>query len=77
MKAKIAFITASILAMAVPEIASAASQLPADALDGVGTDAIDTVKDIAVQFIAVLVGMRVGWFILSATGKGLSKAGVK
>lgn len=65
-----------VVAMA-PEMASAASLLPADALTGISTDAVDTVKDLAVQFIPIVAGISIGWFILGGTKKGLGKAGIK
>ncbi|ABE49729.1 hypothetical protein [Methylobacillus flagellatus] len=69
--------SAAVATVTMPEIASAASLLPADALTGIGTDAIDTVKDIAVQFIPIVAGVSIAWFILTAAKKGLGKAGVK
>ncbi|MPS49035.1 hypothetical protein [Methylobacillus sp.] len=69
--------SAAVATVTMPEIASATSLLPATALDGIGTDAIDTVTDIAVKFIPVVAGVSIGWFILSAAKKGLGKAGVK
>ncbi|CAG0983560.1 hypothetical protein MTYP_01894 [Methylophilaceae bacterium] len=69
--------TGAAAVMLVPELAMAASQLPATALDTVGTDAIDTAKDISVKFIPVVVGMAISWFILSGTKKGLGKSGIK
>lgn len=75
--AKILLPVVTIAAAILPEMASAASLLPADALDGIGTDAIDTVKDLAVQFIPITAGIAIGWFILGGTKKGLGKAGIK
>lgn len=73
------FLMASVglVTVMAPEMASAASLLPADALDGIGTDAIDTVKDLALQFIPITAGIAIGWFILGGTKKGLGKAGIK
>lgn len=74
---KVLMASVGIVAVTMPEIASAASLLPADALDGVATDAMDTAKDIALQFIPIVAGLGITWFIVSAVKKGLGKAGIR
>ncbi|MFL9711911.1 hypothetical protein [Methylobacillus sp. Pita1] len=74
---KILMASTAIVTVTMPEIASAASLLPADALDGIATDALDTAKDVATQFLPIVAGLAITWFIVSAVKKGLGKAGVK
>jgi len=57
--------------------AQAASLLPTGALDTVGTDAIDTVKDITTEMLPWVVGIATAWSVVTFVKKGFGKAGVK
>jgi len=73
----LATLLASVGLMAVTAKAYATSLLPADALTGVQTDAIDTIKDIVAEMIPIVVGIMVAWSVISFVKKGFGKAGIK
>lgn len=79
--AKVSGLLASLLAsiglMAISIQAHAVSLLPTGALDTVGTDAIDTVKDITAEMLPWVVGIATAWSVVTFVKKGFGKAGVR
>lgn len=57
--------------------AKAASLLPADVLDTVIVDTVDTAEDVSTQLIPVVVGVTVAFAILGMIKRGLGKSGVR
>lgn len=56
--------------------ASATSMIPVGTLTTVTTDAVDTVKDLAIQGLPLVTGIALAWFIVSGVKKLLSKGGI-
>jgi|GEM_PF-4131452 len=62
--------------LAVSAHASATSMIPVGTLTTVTTDAVDTVKDLAIQGLPLVTGIALAWFIVSGVKKLLSKGGI-
>jgi len=56
--------------------AFAASMIPVGTLTTVTTDAVDTVKDLAIQGLPLVTGIALAWFIVTGVKKLLSKGGI-
>ncbi len=56
--------------------ASATSMIPVGTLTTVTTDAVDTVKDLAIQGLPLVTGIALAWFIVTGVKKLLSKGGI-
>ncbi|MGV3582884.1 MAG: hypothetical protein ACO1N8_11335 [Methylophilus sp.] len=71
-KSAVALIGMSVFAVE----ASAASMIPAGTLTTVTTDAVDTVKDLAIQGLPLVTGIALAWFIVTGVKKLLAKGGI-
>lgn len=74
---KINVLLTAVLASLASFQASALSMIPAGTLTTATTDSIDTVKDLAVQGLPLVIGISLAWFIVSGVKKLLSKGGIK
>lgn len=74
---KIQMLLASAIALTASVSAQAASVIPAGVFTGVTVDAKDTVVDLAVQGLPLLVAITLGWFIFTGARRVLFGSGLK
>lgn len=73
---KLGQFVAGVSTMVAAASASAASMIPVGTLTDVTTDAVDTVKDLAIQGLPLVTGIALAWFIVTGVKKLLAKGGI-